>query len=796
MSAQRVYRIAIVLAVLVAFWDVVPGARGLLLEGHEIQRKTWREIAEAFRAFEVPVVARPSFSSVPLEQRVLAAYTPITLWFFLLPFNEAYDAYVITHYVLLGLGAFSLASSFRARPEEAFVAAIVTALSGPALSLDVELATLTALAWLPLALLTFRLLARNPGLRTAGVFGLCLGFHLQGISWTILAVDAAAFPSVILGARSLGERRAPGTLRFTVLGTALASAIATISLGPALLASFESELPRRLARQTIGLSIYQLAELLAPALFAPPDLPFAEVRALSEHQRLDTVWTPTSFKSYYLGASLALLALVTSSRRTRAIGAAVGLAFGLALAGGTPVFGQVKDLGPLAHGVDAAHLSLFVSLALAAFAPVALRIAPEKPWLLVLGAFVHLVCATATSRTVLSDEFKNFLALSFGPQAVPVRTLALAPNELPLGPAFGEAFDRLPDLAMGAMGARLAHGTTFALGMLVVALVMAGWKKLDVGRQSLSLLIALDLVVGARFTIFGVDLDSARPPAEVLAAIAHRDQRVLALRPRAFEPKRNAGAGRTFAEAEAISRGRRGELDGATKLRTYDPRVAGLDGAAWASRMAGLVHATTGLRIYGLLERAGVAHFTTWFQSIEGPARLVSLIDVPNEPPELIFALDATPKLVSAHDHWLRVDPLETETEVAGRFFALDPRGALLLTPGASPHLVPPRCDGAPLVAAKLISSGPMELRVESSGTCQALIVARELHAPRWRAALDGKPVHVEMTELGWLGAIVPSGAHAIDFRYDPVAPKAFTPFLAGVLLAIALALGPQRPRA
>ncbi|MBI4822441.1 MAG: hypothetical protein HY791_39640 [Deltaproteobacteria bacterium] len=781
------WAIALLLAIAFAFGDVLPLGRGFALEGHANEKRLWWHITQDFQRGQLASGVLSDEIDVPLEQRILAQYTPVAVVFLLFDFDEAYDLYVLLHYTLLGLGAFLVAIAFGARPEEAFTSGVLASISGPVLSLDTELPTLTALAWLPWVLLALLAVLRRPSpqsTRAMGLLAIAFGFHLQGVSWVIIAIDVAAIIGVALGRYSANETTRPGAKLRAAFGFGLGAAISAIAIVPALIAALEAGASASI-RQTFGITFLQLVELLGPSLFAPPDLPFAEVRALSEHQDLLSVWTPNDFKSMYLGSALSLLAMVGRDRRTKVVGLAVVAAFAITLSGGTFVFQRIKDVGPLAHGVDAGHLSIFGSALMAVFAPLALRRVKEQPLRLAFGAILLLVGIVGLVQTILSDEFRNYLALTFGSTAIPTRALSIAPHELPLDPTFGEAFDRLPEIAMGAMSARLVHGALFAVGFTLAAVAIARAPRLSVAPHLIAVLVALDLAVGARFTIFGAEHADARPTRAVLDALASPDKssgRLFAWRPPTYGPEIHQRDGQSFAAAEVASRGQRGELAfDVPGLRRFVLSPGGLRPYTWTAKIVYIVSRTIDPALYPLLQRAGVSHVSTWFTGLRRPARLAFVLDVLGEAPELVYELPSPRPYVSTTSSWKNLDPKTTPAR-ARLLFAADPASVFVVREGGS---VPDAaCAGTATVTPVEIRPGLVELEVDAP--CRAMVVVQEPLTPRWRAYRDGHPVAISSVDLGWLAVEVGRGRGHLSFRYESTAPRV-APYSA---MAFVLALG------
>jgi len=77
---------------------------------------------------------------------------PITLLFFVLPFDVAFVASIVLQFALLAAGGYLLARALRLGREAAILVAAVLSLSGPAASLASMQNVLSAAAWVPIGL--------------------------------------------------------------------------------------------------------------------------------------------------------------------------------------------------------------------------------------------------------------------------------------------------------------------------------------------------------------------------------------------------------------------------------------------------------------------------------------------------------------------------------------------------------------------------------------------------------------------------------------------------------------------
>jgi hypothetical protein len=83
----------------------------------------------------------------------------------------------------------------------------------------------------------------------------------------------------------------------------------------------------------------------------------------------------------------------------------------------------------------------------------------------------------------------------------------------------------------------------------------------------------------------------------------------------------------------------------------------------------------------------------------------------------------------------------------------------------------------------------PGHIRIAATATRPALLVVAESWAPGWRATLDGQPASILRTNYLSQGVIVPTGAHTVEFRYQPDS-FTFGAAISGLGLLGLLALG------
>ncbi|MFA5848168.1 MAG: YfhO family protein, partial [Thermodesulfovibrionales bacterium] len=96
---------------------------------------------------------------------------PLTLIYYLLPFNLGFNYYIIAHYFLAAIFMYALLRHYRLERPAAFFGGLVFAFSGYLLSVSNMNTSLSSVIWLPLVLLVFdRLVQRNLRLNVAVPF--------------------------------------------------------------------------------------------------------------------------------------------------------------------------------------------------------------------------------------------------------------------------------------------------------------------------------------------------------------------------------------------------------------------------------------------------------------------------------------------------------------------------------------------------------------------------------------------------------------------------------------------------
>jgi hypothetical protein len=83
----------------------------------------------------------------------------------------------------------------------------------------------------------------------------------------------------------------------------------------------------------------------------------------------------------------------------------------------------------------------------------------------------------------------------------------------------------------------------------------------------------------------------------------------------------------------------------------------------------------------------------------------------------------------------------------------------------------------------RVISYAPSAIRLETTASAPAFLVATESYYPGWAASIDGNPARLYPTDAAFRGLSIPAGTHTVDFRFVPR-----TLYRSAVISAVALA--------
>lgn len=69
---------------------------------------------------------------------------------------------------------------------------------------------------------------------------------------------------------------------------------------------------------------------------------------------------------------------------------------------------------------------------------------------------------------------------------------------------------------------------------------------------------------------------------------------------------------------------------------------------------------------------------------------------------------------------------------------------------------------------ARVVSYAPSSIRLETTTSAPAFLVATESYYPGWEATIDGSPAHIYPTDAAFRGVSIPAGTHTVDYRFVP----------------------------
>lgn len=719
--------VALLLGTLAAYSDVLSPSRVLAFRDHALvfQPVLWAATRELL-AGHWPVVPAGAWT-LPLESTTnLGLYTPATAWFAVLPFHVAYDLFVWSHTLLLGLGVYVFARIEGRASPAALVTAAVCALAGPVLSFENLVVGLQGMAWAPWVTLLAVRVARRPSARALAGLALVAAFELQAALPEVVLIQAVVYFAVL--------GRGGSTRGWLAVGAAvpLAGLLAAVDLGPLLEALANSRRGSGFSleeRSGWALDAGSLIELFVPNFLAPLEL-------VAVHVPTSTALPaePPYLVSLYLGAGIVLALAAPLTRRTLWVWGAFVLGLVLAFGAATPVFGWVTSLPVLSSSRYAIKYLLGSVVAVAWLAGAA--VARPRGGRLVVVAGILAVLAASTKGVVVSEEFLAWLSDA----ARPMR-----------GGAMFEAF-RSSDLAVSvraSMSSRVDH-VVWVSGALLAWAVWTWWRSATNAAWGLAVVLVLDLGTAGRAHILGaprVRDDDAR--ARLIDALAPATRVYVALPPPiADEP------GRTPFEAYVTARERYAVSD-YEHVRRYEP--ADLDGMAsrLETRAFEAMERAPWPVARRLLERAGVDRVTTRTPLADVP-RVAQIDTLGLE----VYALPGARSYVSTSTQVRWVGDVD---QALRAMTELPPSVAVMM--GPAPDV--PQPQGCVAVEPTVVVDR-WHARVRSTSTCGYALVLREAWTPRWVAEIDGTPAEVRVADQAYVGLWVPAGDHQLSIEFVP----------------------------
>jgi hypothetical protein len=137
--------------------------------------------AESIRSGSIPLWNPYVASGVPfLANHQSSLFYPVSLLYYVLPFQIGFKYFIIIHYYLAGLFMFFLMRYWKYDPPSSITAGIVFMFGGYMISILDNLAFLTSAVWLPLIVLFFDRSLRERQSRYSILTGIIIGFQILG----------------------------------------------------------------------------------------------------------------------------------------------------------------------------------------------------------------------------------------------------------------------------------------------------------------------------------------------------------------------------------------------------------------------------------------------------------------------------------------------------------------------------------------------------------------------------------------------------------------------------------------
>ncbi|HEY3078300.1 MAG TPA: oligosaccharide flippase family protein [Chloroflexota bacterium] len=786
---------ALLLLVLVFFWDVLVGPRVLLpadvlyrippwsglpeaaryavphnglIADAVLQNVAWKSFArDAFAGGELPLWNPYEYAGLPfLAGGQSGSLYPLGALFYLLPVERAYGPFLALHVFMAGAFAYAFARVLGCRPAAALVGGVGFAFSAFLIVSFTWPMIVSAAAWLPLLLLVVELIVRGwergaPPERSVALAVLgALALALQILAGHLEITFYAAFTLLFYGTGRLvlGPLRArrPGAALGGLACLGLMGLLGPLVAAVQLLPFYEligQNFRRGLVdyATVIGYALprAQLATFLVPDFFGNPShhdylslLSRAWRPAPEATEPPHTIWWGAP-KNYVEAASyvgvlpllLAPLGALLARTRQAFLLALLGL-LSLSLAFGSPLYGLLFFGVP---GIDQLHTPFRwiypYTIAVCALAALGVEsvLRRGRGWLAGLGLLVGGLGGLGLAGLAI-------VALR------PSRFAALADSALAGSSRLRRAF------ADGDM--LLSYQWRNAL-LLALALFLAGaalWLLVRRPRLGAGLAVAalaLDLF------LVHYDFNTRADPAPIRAALPAVD-----LLRQETEPFRIVG----MVDGEPLAP-IAGTRLGIEDVRGYDTVIPRRYVEYWS-----LIEPPQGL-LYSKLQ--GLSRP----ESLGSPfLRLLNVRYVlsarPLDSPELEPA-----QAGAMHVYRLR-DPMpraflvglarhagnDDEALALLRAPGFDPRREVVLT-GAPPS---PESEGAVAGSVTWLERRSDRLRLDVEADRPAYLVVADFHFPGWLASVDGADVPILLANHAFRAVAVPAGRHAVELRYRP----------------------------
>ena len=163
-----------------------------------------------------------------------AVLYPLSVLYYIIPFDAAYNLFVALHYLLAGLLAFFLARRWRMSEWPSFLAALVFMLSGYITSIMNLVTTLSSVIWLPAVLIFFDKALEEKSSKSALIASTFLAVMFFGgepsIFYTALWITLFYCVFFCLARRGLKELKRTAVIFLSVSGLALA--LSAVQIAP------------------------------------------------------------------------------------------------------------------------------------------------------------------------------------------------------------------------------------------------------------------------------------------------------------------------------------------------------------------------------------------------------------------------------------------------------------------------------------------------------------------------------------------------------------------------------------
>ena len=700
---------------------------------------------------------------------------PISLLFFVLPFDIAFVASIVLQFALLGAGGYLLGRALNLRSEASLLVAALLSLSGPAASLASMQNVLSAAAWVPLALWAL-LRGTVPGRRSIlAPAALCAAVVL------IAAEPACLLSLVLLGgllaatepAPSPGRRwNAAACLAF-VMVLAAATLVAAAGIVPAqALLPLSERAPGFVAAEGLKWSLLpqRLPELAIPGLFGDPT-------------RMSPVswWGGFLFEGRYpfllsitIGPLAGLLAAIGAwhrgphAARRRALGATAALALLLALGRHSAayrfLFGVVGPLRQVRYPERFVLMFLFAAALLAGY------------------GIERLLAAPPARRTVLGIAAATAATFAFCACAATSRFADALLARLSGVPAAFLAGDGGP-----ALRGALLRSTLWTFGetalLLALAVFLRTRPSLRLARLAALALVALEslsLTIASAPACSMAAAGWLTAPSPLLEFVGHG-----AGEPRLHHDRRPADLSVRGSTDELVWGYRYDRFVYALMTGHADSVPTALDAAT--DRMDLKESADLGRSLEALpLDRrvralaACRVGYLLAYDALDDPGLEAGpVLDGLSRPAARLYRVrGVVPRLRFVG----RARPLVRGADLAAALSdpAYDPGRAVLLEEPSEASLADGDHDGTAAGGAEavILQETPerIALRVRAPGAGYAVLA--DAYAPGWRATLDTRPVPILRADGLFRAVALPPGVHIVEMEYRPLS------VVAGLLLS------------